>query len=830
MSNRYGADRIRKGLLHFLLGKGFSSIAGLVAMILVVRALSPAEFAAYSVLIALVEIVGALSGIGIPQIIQRYVPDLYQKRHDHSLRRVVVLAVCVRFSTLLAMTLAVHALAAQLAPALGIEAFVPELQLFMALVLFRAMAASLSQILDSTLHQGSAQLAFLAASVVRLIGISILTIQGEATLARVIAVEAATDLLCALLMLYGIVRQILLQPRGAQSDSADPGLASRARNILTFGASGYLQHLSILPYGSHTNRLIGGSMLATAAMASFGFAQALVLYLKNYLPVQLIGGLIRPILIARYSQTGDFSAAARLCQQSLKINILLLGFVFVGAFVAGEQVFLFVSAGKYGLSALMVFLGLVVVLILETQRQQLDLLSMTVERYAPLIPSNLLLSSSALLAVLLVPVCGAIAFPVANGIGLVASNGFVQSRLHRAGYRFRHDWSFTVRVSSTVLLSTAVGVGLQALGVLWWLALVLAMVIHGVLQLVFTADCIFQFARELSEEPAPPMPLPGSDSSTTQMRVAFGVLSSRDSAAAIDQIARAVFPNPVYVHHDFSKYPDYSPQASNVIVLTDPVKTAWGDWSLVEASFRLMHEALKDPSVSHFQLLSEACLPVRPLSEFVDYLHNEQADIMIDSLPLAEDVALFSHGWRYCSRSSGIRRVARKLTVVLWGEQRRHLPRAAVNLTLAGIPRSRLAFARTWCVRFVLRRIMRYAPGVDLTSGIESLAIGGQWFAANRRGMVWLLAARQTYGAFTQRYQAYPIPDESYIHSLVRFAGLRGAGLTVRPSNHALFWDTAGTGPDVLDDADEPRIRASGKFFARKFVLDQGNTLRSRFA
>lgn len=829
MSNRYGSDRIRKGLLHFIFGKGFSAIASLVAMILVVRALSPAEFAAYSVLIALVETVGALSGIGIPQIIQRYVPDLYQKRHDHSLRRLIVVAVGVRLSVLLALTLALHALAAQLAPALGIEAFVPELQLFMALVLFRAMAAFLSQILDSTLHQGSAQFAFMAASVVRLLGMSILTMQGEATLAKVIAVEAATDLLCALLMFYGIVRQILLQPRVAQADSVDPGLTARARNILGFGASGYLQHLSILPYGSHTNRLIGGSMLATAAMASFGFAQALVIYLKNYLPAQLIAGLIRPILIARYSQTGDFSAAARLCQQSLKINILLLGFVFVGALVAGQQVFLVVSAGKYGMSALTVFLGLVVVLILETQRQQLDLLSMTVERYAQLIPSNLLLSSSALLAILLIPVLGAIAFPVANGAGLVVSNGFVQSRLHRAGYQFRHDWLFTARVSATVLLSSVVGIGLQSFGLVWWLALVLAMLVHGVLQLVFTIDCVFQFARELSEEPAPPMPLPHSDASTPHTRVAFGVLSSRDSAAAIDQIARAVFPNPVYVHHDFSKHPDYSPHASNVIVLTDPVKTAWGDWSLVEASFRLMDEAMKDPAVSHFQLLSESCLPVRPLSEYVDYLRTERADIMIDSLPLADEVALFSHGWRYCSRTSGVRRVARKLTVVLWGEQRRHLSRSAVNLTLAGIPCSRFALVRMWCMRFVLRRIMKYAPGVDLTSGIESLAIGGQWFAASRRGMAWLLAARKTYGAFTQRYQAYPIPDESYIHSLVRFAAQRGVGLRVRPGNHALFWDAAGTGPDLLHDADEPRIRASGKFFARKFVLDQDSSLRTRF-
>lgn len=53
MSSRYGSERIGRGLMHFVLGKGVSAVAGVSAMLLVVRELSVESFAAYSVLVVL---------------------------------------------------------------------------------------------------------------------------------------------------------------------------------------------------------------------------------------------------------------------------------------------------------------------------------------------------------------------------------------------------------------------------------------------------------------------------------------------------------------------------------------------------------------------------------------------------------------------------------------------------------------------------------------------------------------------------------------------------------------------------------------------------------
>ncbi len=59
----------------------------------------------------------------------------------------------------------------------------------------------------------------------------------------------------------------------------------------------------------------------------------------------------------------------------------------------------------------------------------------TVERYEYLIPSNALVASSVVGAIALLPALGVIAFPVANGIGLLMGNHWVQRRLRKRRLR-----------------------------------------------------------------------------------------------------------------------------------------------------------------------------------------------------------------------------------------------------------------------------------------------------------------------------------------------------------------------------------------------------------
>lgn len=834
VSSHYSGDRVRRGIEHFLLGKGVSAVCGFMAMVLVVRALSLQAFADYTVLVALVELATALSGLGLGHVLLRYVPELYEKQYRLSLRRLVWGAIGMRSVAIVLLALVLHGASSGLAQLVGIAGGGVVVSAFLAVVVLRSTAQFLSQVLESTLHQGISQTGFSLAALLRLLGMAWLVHQGgEVSLIEVIFVEALADAACLLVMALGLVKVLYEQAvEAAEANPADgPWMQGRLQAMVRFAAAGYVQHLVILPYGGNTNRLVAGHMLAAPAVASYGFAQSLYEYLKRYLPAQLMVGLIRPVVVARWARERSFPAIAEISSQVVLINVLLIGGVLAVLAVAGRESLAVISGGKYAGESLAVLFGLCVVLLLETQRQQIEVLVQTVERYEELIPSNALVAASVLGAIALLPLLGALAFPIANAVGLVAGNRWVSARLRRHGYEYRHDW----RGSMLVVLCGAVAVSfgwlLRWTGVHWALAAGAVTALFSALAWWLLGPSLRAFAQDIAGRAgAVDLPTVADDpaAASRPLRIAFGLLSSRQSEAMVDEIARAVAPHPVFVHHDFSKVPEFHPQAHNVTVLADPVRTAWGHWSLVAATLHLTERALQDRDVTHFQLLSESCLPVRPLSEFEAYLRRERPDFMIDMSPLDEPRSLLSHGWRYLSEPGWLRRAARLATVWAW-QQAGHAQISNINLQLVGRSRGAVGRLKQWVGYQVLMAIAwRHRRHLRCVGALR-LSIGSQFFGASRRGMQWLLEMRDALPELTRHFERAHIPDEAYVHTLVSCGLAAGVPLVVKPANHVMFWDGCGTGPDLLGPQDLQRVLASGRHFARKFPLDLRDDVRHLF-
>lgn len=827
----FTSARVRSGLVHFLLGKSLSSVAGFVGMVLVVRALAVEEFAAYSVLVALVEVVTALTGLGMSHVILRFVPELFGAGEYRALAGVVLRALWIRTVPLLLFAAGAWTFSEQFARLLALDAAVGALKVYIPLMVLRILAYFLSQTLESTLHQSYAQTAFTMTAVLRLAGVFILLHLGQAGLSSVILVEAMADGAGLLVMAVGCWVAL-------RSDSGRlPGTWARTewRRLGRFAAAGYLQHLAILPYGGHANRLAASQFLAAPAMAGYGFAQSLYDYCKRYMPAQLLVGLVRPVVVARYSETHRFSAAAAMCQKVLQINILLICFLLAPMLVSGTDVLLFISGGKYGSESLQLLVGMAVVLLLETQRQQLEMLSQTIERYDFLFWSNTLLSASILLALVLIPWAGALSLPVANLLGLIVANHIVSRALSGEGHQFKHDWLGTT-LSILVLGVAAVSGLLFRRYVDNWIAAALVSVgVFAVLAGPSTVLRFKDFYRELTtgwrQRTALDVLIDAdadTDVEATQPVIAFGLLSSKvESAAAIEQLAALLAPHPLYVHHDFNKAPGFVVRAPNVHCVPRIVNTAWGDWSLVEATLLVMEEALKNPKVTHFQLLSESCLPIKPVQEFEQYLARVRPDAMVDLVALSGHDVYRSHAWRYVSSAPFILKVLRKASSWTWGERVQGRQVAGINLQSA----------RTDAMRWLSPRYLAGALIVGVSTlmmrytvkrlGVGDLAVGSQWFGVSRRGAAWLLRCRDRMAPLADHFRRAHIPDEAFVQTLVMECARLDPDFRVCEGNHALFWNNHGTGPDVLGPDELQAAYAGARFFARKFSLDQSSALRS---
>ena len=64
-------------------------------------------------------------------------------------------------------------------------------------------------------------------------------------------------------------------------------------------------------------------------------------------------------------------------------------------------------------------------------------------------------------------------------------------------------------------------------------------------------------------------------------RIVFVLMSAVAQPETVDQLAQALAPHVVLVHHDFSQTPHFPLSAPNVRFVPDPVRTGWAQFGFV---------------------------------------------------------------------------------------------------------------------------------------------------------------------------------------------------------------------------------------------------------
>jgi O-antigen/teichoic acid export membrane protein len=232
--------------------------------------------------------------------------------------------------------------------------------------------------------------------------------------------------------------------------------------VLQFGIWGFLQNQCGVLYGSAPNRLVAAHYLPTTEVALYGLADNLSNLMRRFMPTQLFIGLIRPVAMAKFSATGDFTPLAWMANLVYRLNlsILVLGIALLTT--VGEPLLGAFTGGKYASSALLIA-GMFVLIASEGMRSLMELMAQAVERNQVLFFTNLVQSASLILSIPLLPTIGLWALIVANLSGTVLANFLVLYHLRRGGYRFRLSLGHVASVIAYGLASGALGAWLAAM-------------------------------------------------------------------------------------------------------------------------------------------------------------------------------------------------------------------------------------------------------------------------------------------------------------------------------------------------------------------------------
>lgn len=292
-------------------------------------------------------------------------------------------------------------------------------------------------------------------------------------------------------------------------------------------------------------------------------------------------------------------------------------------------------------------------------------------------------------------------------------------------------------------------------------------------------------------------------------RIAFLLMSAVAQAGTVEQLARALHPHTVLVHHDFQQTPQFELSADNVRWVPNPVHTGWAQFSFTEGIFHGLAYALHELDFDYLQLLSPTCLPIKPLASFERHISGRH-DAHFEAIDLSRDRdAQLSVGYRAWTHEGSLaHRIARRLVSSYYGNSAGRRDEAGVWLR-TGRGSTAWAALAGWPLHAGARRLARWYIG----SQRLTLHYGSVWFGARRPIIEGLVQAYRQPG-LRDRFARMHIAEEFLIPSLLmQLRPHRG------PMNH-LIARFDGAHPGVFGAGQLETLRRSPAWFARKFADD----------
>lgn len=291
----------------------------------------------------------------------------------------------------------------------------------------------------------------------------------------------------------------------------------------------------------------------------------------------------------------------------------------------------------------------------------------------------------------------------------------------------------------------------------------------------------------------------------------------------VQQLADALAPHQVLIHHDFSQQPDFRIGGAHVRFVPEPHRTGWGTWGHTQGMFKTLREAVRTCEFDYFQMLSPSCLPARPLEQFEAFVASNQFDANNVRMDFLRDRQEFMHfAYRaYVPRDTLRYQVLQRIRDWYFGvngpvEERANLQ---VRTSYVGIERGRMAAKARIALVVTEAARMGLLGRHPFHDGFRPM-VGDIWFGVRPDAARYMLEKFDD-PALSAYFARLAIPEELVIATILGNSGFR-----IGPANHFVT-PYVGKNPVWLTSADLPSVWESGKFFARKFPNDPDAPVRT---
>lgn len=450
----YSATAARRSLVYFVFGKAGAAVSG-VAVLLVTLRLVPVEvFGAFVALMALTEIFNVASALGLSYFAQRYVPELRIRASAAQFNRQLWWLLAIRAGLAAAFALLAWLSMDWWSGSLGLQLSTSVGAVLAVNLVFGSIMRYIDELLQTLLLQGWAQIQSVVRNLARVggLGLGVLLARGiDVQFLLILEVVVSVLAVSAGLMMFR------LYMRCAQPDRLHPLKPHEMPDAWRQSIRFYGAQLLAQGYGANAIKLVVTTVIGVHGTAVLGFATSISELLRNYSPAFLLGGWVRPIMVARYVKNPSVSALKPLTRLIVTLSVVgLLPFALVFA-VFGHEVTALLAANKYP-DAAPLLAPLVGVVCLQALHAVLGMVCATVERTAFVLLATAICISTLPLAYLLTQLLGLAGTVMALCIGELLWIATVTIQL--VSHFGKADFADAHGIVRAVLIAVALGVPL----------------------------------------------------------------------------------------------------------------------------------------------------------------------------------------------------------------------------------------------------------------------------------------------------------------------------------------------------------------------------------
>jgi core-2/I-Branching enzyme len=295
-------------------------------------------------------------------------------------------------------------------------------------------------------------------------------------------------------------------------------------------------------------------------------------------------------------------------------------------------------------------------------------------------------------------------------------------------------------------------------------------------------------------------------------RFAYLILTHKDPRQVEALAARILELSPhgqVVVHHDLaSDEIPWGGRPPDRVHFVERGRVLWGDWSIVEATLRLVRYAVEQLDADWCVIVSGEHWPITDLRAWEDATTTSGIDAFVEAEPLPERL-------RYGRANEGVNMYLSRC-VHRWRSVRQPRPMNAQRAVYA-LSKLSLYVTPIVTVEYSHRRKEWFFGRPRARSSMRDWVFykGSQWIAFNSRAAERIL---HTDPAVTDWFRHGHIPDETYFHTVLRHAD------DLKVTADVVTYVPIGPVPPterwmVLKLEDLPAVWVSGAAFARKVDL-----------